>query len=373
MRPEWMTISDEDLPLEISGEKSEPYDLDEQWKLFAPFVHPFESDRSVYKTAKYTKPVFVDFHPALWRRLVKSTAVRLALDFVMELGFVPASDDDVEAWLDPTRRTSVRFRYVIHEVGTKQVTFDASVVSENVGPERVRQLEAEVKELTRQLRYFRQSEAAPGPIVNPSIVNSKPVTASISGGSLISLQFNILDADSSPFVVSIGALTGRMLMPCTIFDHKYIMFAAPQHPRGSVAVTVLCTSLNGNLRRYAKSVWMEYRSLESATQLSHHAVNQLLHDLPLPSSTTGLDPSENAENKSEAMSMVDDNEDTVSDNLSVAAGQPEPHLPLTREMLDMLVGRIPPVYATLVPPSGSRRLGTSECSETMQTVAASGD
>lgn len=82
------------------------------------------------------------------------------------------------------------------------------------------------------------------------------------------------------------------LVPCSVVEHRFVMFVAPPRPKGSVAVTVFCTT-DGSLRRYAPSVWMEYRQPElSRTVLSYHAVNQLTQDVPLPSSATIADPSE---------------------------------------------------------------------------------
>eukprot|EP00742_Colponemidia_sp_Colp-10_P015582 GILJ01017797.1.p1 GENE.GILJ01017797.1~~GILJ01017797.1.p1 ORF type:complete len:653 (-),score=85.43 GILJ01017797.1:105-2063(-) len=496
--------------------------LESQWLHFRKFVSPYESDRTRYR--RYPKPTFVNFHPALWRWLVKNSSTRKALDLLLLLGFVAAADDDVEQWIIVGRTAPIRFRFVVQEVGIKQVKFDDAI--EEPTDERIRELEHEVRELTRQLRMMKsQSQAkdlgpdeggqptppnlmaSPPPAAHteapsldgceadaacewaaasvsltgngfdgedeegsfiggsvldsradgvsengremlhspfgdavshlegtisaasrggqlevsslasletdgrryqkresalsedsspikgrrlatdtprpatglvrlssptsgsqdkhqlnissvmsdnivPAIVNKNQLVASVAGNAVVCLEVNYLDPDVAPFVVCVSSVGSRWLCPCSIVEHTYILFVAPAHRRGSVSVSLLCTTESGSLKRYTKAVWMEYQHDEGTTStqsaaiavgilhsavlvgsggpLSRHAVNQLRAEVPLPSSVTLPDPSE----RSEATSGVGDYDDFNSDNVSISAS--EPRLPLTREALDRL-------------------------------------
>lgn len=221
--------------------------------------------------------------------------------------------------------------------------------------DKIRELELEVKELTRQLRLMKSREVsspshlAPSsatvpssrttsPLVppTPAIINNRPYVASSTGNTPVCLQLNYLEPDLAPYCVSIAGLFGRQILPCTIVNHRYILFIAPAHPGGSVSVTVLCT-VGNSLRKYCKSTWLEYKDLGQT--LSHHAVNQLVSDIPLPCSNTAPDPSEagvNTEGKSEADGLEDVETATAASNDNSLITPADDHPPLTREMLDML-------------------------------------
>ena len=365
------------VPGELLGEpadwESEQW-LDQQWQLMKGLVVPYETARPTYRQ-RYQRPVIVSMAPVLWRALVSKSSVSRALDLLLLLGFVPlnGNDDDVQLWSDERRQDGIRLRLVLHEPNTKQVSFD-----EGVAPaERVKDLEQEVKELTKQLRIFKSREAstvsespeltAPTPHI---MLMGKGLMASTAGGSLVCIPVNYLDPDFVPYVVGLSGHGISRLIPCTIVDHRFIVFVAPPANRGSFALTLLCT-VGTTLKRYAKSVWLEYKSSEAFSVLSHHAVNQLVHDIALPSSATLGDPSDGPEFKSEAASCVDDQDDAVSECSAGTSAVVEPHLPLTREMLDMIPGGFHqgPGGVSRAPGSIRRSGANSECSE--PTIASS--
>lgn len=400
---------------------------DAQWRLLETWIRPYEEDRSAYRSSKYERPVVVSVEGFLWRNLVSRTSVQFALDLFLLFGFAPIPTGEYEGihqWAEMTSKEDVddiRFRFLLSDDSQRpsaMPVLDRSGLAPWVGgraddvqrppiqissatpsardemeaTEKIRELENEVRELTKQLRLLKSREvqsqregslphqatnsyaastlsgggesphqamdavlraqgspASSHPPVPQTILPAgRSLVASTSGGSIVCLPFNYLDPDAAPFVVSVAmGAQGFHLIPCSVVEHRFVLFVAPPHPRGSLAVTVLCTR-EGSLRRYAKSVWLEYRPPESTkTVLSYHAVNQLMQDVPLPSSATLADPSENAtELKSEDVgsnALEDElfvgDADNVSDNGSVGTvgGGVEPqHLPLTREMLEMI-------------------------------------
>jgi hypothetical protein len=191
----------------------------------------------------------------------------------------------------------------------------------------------------------------------PYIMTSlhKPLVASTAGGTIVGLPVSYLDPNLAPYVVglqntlglqharaassapSTSSLPGTAnnnnsssssgdyhLVPCSVVERRLILFVAPASSRGSAAVFILCTH-EGCLRRYTRSVWIEYRSPHETTTtstLSYHAVNQLTQDLPLPSSATLVDPSENATENMEGLEDDDggDGGSGGGDRASAAAG-----------------------------------------------------
>ncbi|ESL09148.1 hypothetical protein TRSC58_03138 [Trypanosoma rangeli SC58] len=217
---------------------------------------------------------------------------------------------------------------------------------------RIRNLEAEVKDLTRQIRLLKSRESdREGSVMSdvgsqnetpqPHIIvcPERPFIASTNCHSLVCLPVNYLDPDCAPYVVSLGASTGRTLLACTIVEHRYVIFLAPPHRRGSLAVVLLCTR-DGTLRPYTRAVWLEYRAQDPPNTLTHHAVNQLLQEIPLPSSATVVEPnpSEVEQTKSES-AFEDDNTFCDTDTAVSTSDQGlelEPRLPLTKEMLQLI-------------------------------------
>ena len=314
---------------------------EDQWSKFEPYIRPFEADRSAYR--QYPRPLIITCRTPLWLRLTKNNGLRRAVDGMMLLGFIPTDLKMLEGELDPTQQETVRFHMVDQARAGQRVSFDDPPEVEPA--EKVRELEYEVRELTKQLRLLRSRDSghkdsqSPSPLLPPvpQVVTTKPYLASISGNTPVCLQLNYLDPDVAPYFVSLATLTGRQILPCTVVNHRYILFIAPAHPGGSVACSVLCTGSTGALRKYAKSIWLEYKDLGQT--LSHHAVNQLVSDIPLPSTLSAPDPSEvgmNTEGKSEGDALEDVETSTAlsNDNISLSVG--DEHPPLTREMLDML-------------------------------------
>ncbi|EKF39505.1 hypothetical protein MOQ_000267 [Trypanosoma cruzi marinkellei] len=217
---------------------------------------------------------------------------------------------------------------------------------------RIRNLEAEVKELTRQIRLLKSRDSdRDGSVLSdvtsqnetpqPHIIVSpdRPFIASTNCHALVCLPVNYLDPDCAPYVVSLGVSKGRTLLACSIVEHRYVIFLAPPHRRGSMAVVLLCTR-DGTLRPYTRAVWLEYRAEDPPNTLTHHAVNQLLQEIPLPSSATVIDPnpSEVEQTKSES-AFEDDNTFCDTDTAVSTSDQgldSEPRLPLTKEMLQLI-------------------------------------
>ncbi|CUG86326.1 Hypothetical protein, putative [Bodo saltans] len=135
----------------------------------------------------------------------------------------------------------------------------------------------------------------------PYIMTSmhKPLVASTSGGTIIGLPVSYLDPNLAPYVVGLqntnallpqhaptanrqSSTSGEIdnntissdnggsdyhLVPCTVVERRMILFVAPASSRGSAAVFILCTH-DGCLRRYTRSVWIEYRSPHESTTTS---------------------------------------------------------------------------------------------------------
>jgi hypothetical protein len=358
-----------EFDLELTG--LDRQDLELLWQQLESHVVPFELDRHAYRSTKYHRPVLITMNPNVWRRVVRSSSIGQALDIMLMLGFVPVASEDIVQWAAAADENvdGIKFQCLHQDptpaaspsVAPRQVTFE-DPPEESPSHARVRELESEVRELTRQLRLLKSREAVEEPeSATPPVpcIISKSLVAS-TNGSLVCLRVSYLDPDGAPYVVSLSAHTGRLLVPCTVVEHRFVLFVAPPHPRGSLAITLLCT-VEGVLRRYTRSVWLEYRPYHETKggALSHHAVNQLIQEIPLPSSATLAEPSEVTEFKSEAASTFDDNEtDATSDNGSTAGT--ECHLPLTKEMLEMMGAN----SSLPVPVAGRRDVGPhSEWSE----------
>jgi hypothetical protein len=374
---------------------------------------PYEASRATYRQ-RYPRPVVVAAVPLLWRAVVARSSIARALDLFLLLGFVPFSNEEdlAQCALDAGRTEPIRLRLVLQD-GPKQVSwFEDSSQTPGADPlgnstyggtlaagsspaaDRVRDLEQEVRELTKQLRILKAREVASnsstaavaaaastaasaaspaeGTPVSPELIAPTPqivlggkgLIASTTGGSLVCVPVNYLDPDLVPYVIGLSGHGTQRLIPCTVVEHRFVVFVAPPANRGSFAMTLLCT-VGAQLRRYAKSVWLEYKP--SDTVLSHHAVNQLVNDIPLPSSATLGDPSDGTELKSEAASCIDDQDDAASECSAGTSGlMPEPHLPLTREMLDMIPASGFPHQSgggSRVTGSLRRSVANSECSE----------
>lgn len=181
----------------------------------------------------------------------------------------------------------------------------------------------------------------------------RPLTASTHSSTLVCLPVNYLDPDCAPYVVSLASHKGRMLIACSIVEHRYVCFIAPPNPTGSYAVALLCTR-DGALQRYTKAVWIEYSPLDQPHTLTSHAVNQLLSEVPhattrytASTATTTIGPPEDHgemnELHSESATFEDDTNticdtETVSDFglRSTADSTADPPLPLTKALLESI-------------------------------------
>ncbi|KAH9600651.1 hypothetical protein LSM04_009615 [Trypanosoma melophagium] len=217
---------------------------------------------------------------------------------------------------------------------------------------RIRNLEAEVRELTRQIRILKSREleqevstvcdvASQNESPQPHIIvrPDRPFIASTNCHALVCLPVNYLDPDCAPYVVSLGAASGRMLLACTIVEHRYVIFVAPPQRHGSLAVVLLCTR-EGTLRPYTRAVWLEYRAQDPPNTLTHHAVNQLLQEIPLPSSATAIDPNPSEMEQAKSESAFEDDNTFCDTDTAVSTSdhglETEPRLPLTKEMLQLI-------------------------------------
>lgn len=333
----WNEMTLEDVPdIEFPEGEDIEAQLDEIWVKLGQFVRPFEPLRSEYRTSKYSKPVIIDIHQLLWSATEAKLGQRGALDWFLLLGLLHIGEGI------PNGDEPMRFRVLLHTT-SKQVSF-VDQPSEEV--ERVRELELEIRELTKQLRGKSGEPSPPceSPVVaglpHAVVVNNKPLIASINGDTIVCLQLREpLDPELAPYVISFATGSGKYLVPCSIVEQRFVLFLAPAHPIGSVAITVLCTVGGGVLHKHTKALWLEYKPPTAAT-LSRHAVNQIAADVPL----APPDPSEvdvantNTELKSEMeRSEIDEMEDpAMSDNMSNATGGEDPHPPLTHELLEML-------------------------------------
>lgn len=388
-------MSPEDIPAGVSAvcESDAGGDLEAhweaQWKLFVKLVRPYEADRSVYRTASSKQFSNIVVHPLLWRALVRPTgeAVATAVQGFLILGFIPLNDNVHKAPPDANEPVAFRLLKTLQRTETAsepspkpRVSFDEGHVDDAASNERIRQLESEVRDLSKQLRFLRLRDRdaantntsacdSPTPPIPTILTNGKPIIASTGGNSAVCFQLNYLDPDVAPFVVSLADYGGRQLLPCQILERCFVVFIAAPHPAGSVSATLLCTTPGGGLRKYCRAVWLEYREPEAMGMLSHHAVNQLMGDIPLPSSTTAPDPSESAvENNAENEVDATEDDDQYSE-FSVSASTAQ-HPPLTREMLEMLqLGR--PLTCPAPPIRRVHSGNGSECSDQPQPTQTS--
>jgi hypothetical protein len=225
--------------------------------------------------------------------------------------------------------------------------------------DRIRELEAEVRELSRQLRTFqadRRSSQTNSPTSQVVINNCRPGIVAAGVATTVRVTVSALDADFAPYSIKIG----RSIVPCVVTDRRVLSFVTPMLPSGSTPLQVMCTTAQGSVRRYGRAVWIESKPLRGSAlavassaghvpegmahrqpeRLTRHAVNQLAPEVPLPSGSTMRDPSETGRTSmvesTAAKSEYDDTTDTES-NTAVS----EVRVPLTREMLDMFSGRHP--------------------------------
>jgi len=288
------------------------------WRLLSDFVSPFEADREMYDTMSNRT---ILLHPMLWSRLTGEVGVPVSLAGFSLLGFtvtdsVPGEPSamrrEVETRTQNRRRLSHSSSAVnvpprspgiggVTAPGDKDgdrrsVSFETSgdggplphVMDESYQDNESyqRDLEQQVRELQKSLKQL--SKSKDNAVLDPQVVGVPPV-ASTTGGTVVPLQISVLDPDLMPYCISLSMTTERRIVPCTIVDHQYLVFVAPAHPPGSVSVTILCGP-GPVLRRYCKSVWLEYRPEESvpprapqpvhverpaAVPLTHHQINQI--------------------------------------------------------------------------------------------------
>jgi len=256
------------------------------------------------------------------------------------------------------------------ELDTQSQTTSASapprVLFEDEGSpiDRIRELEAEVRELSRMLRvvqHDRQRGSQTNSPTNQHIVsNCRPSTVPAGIPTTVRVTVSGLEPDFAPFSIKVG----RSIVPCIVTDRRVLSFVTPMLPPGSTPLQVMCTTAQGSVRRYGRAVWIESKPLRGSAigsltaqtmaaaaaagdtaafvepRLTRHAVNQLAPEVPLPSGSTLRDPSETGRtsvvDSTVGKSEYDDNTTDTESN----AGLGEARVPLTREMLDMFSGRI---------------------------------
>ncbi|CBH11555.1 hypothetical protein, conserved [Trypanosoma brucei gambiense DAL972] len=266
-------------------------------------------------------------------------------------------------------------------------------------------LEAQVKELKRQVRFLKlqKSGAHDGVAiwdgslaslptsptrVAPSSTSQQlstqephitihhdvPLVASTSCQTPVWLSVSYLDPDCAPYVVSLGTGSSRTLLACATAEQRFVFFVAPPCCRGRRPVDLLCTR-DGTLHRYAGPVWLDYRAQDPPNTLTHHAVNQLLQDIPLPTSTVSVDAANLSEAELAKSESVFDDDNTGCDTdtaatVSELGFESEPRLPLTKEMLRFIQNG---ALSSSIP--RRRRVGTSavESSSTGGVVDADRD
>jgi hypothetical protein len=260
-----------------------------------------------------------------------------------------------------------------------RVLFEDEMSDAGAAVDRIRELEAKVRDLKRELRAsqppssmrdFRHGNTSPRG--DPCIIRVRPKSVLVQGGTPVRLTMNFLDPDASPFYARVGSAP---LQRCAVIERRYLCFTAPSHEAGSAALTVLYTppapvystddaeAGSRHLHKYCRSVWMDYR-VSGATHdvagpvwsgtvpLSHHAVAAFAGtEIPLPSLHS-------LRNLSEAQASGATDEGTETETLysephggawsessagTVLAGgggsRRGNHVALTREMLEMLQAR----------------------------------
>jgi hypothetical protein len=352
----WEELSTADLPdnisvtdpLATSTSQSESIVLltnqqnawDALWPAMERFVRPFEADRQQYRNpSRYGRTSVIDVHRVLFRGLVESSgSTRRVLDGFAHLGLIPI-EPFVESESEP-----VRFRIAgIRGTGASRVIFE----DEGAPIERIRELEEEVRDMSRLLRQLqgsRSTQSSPMPPQPKRIVSVKPSVVAPAAHTSVRVGVSFLDPDLSPYSVSLD----NAVVPCAVVEHRFLVFNAPPHAVGSVPLLINCTTSKGQ-RRYCRGTWLEYGTLKNGVNagsaLTRHAINQLPRDIPLPSSTTAPDPSETAKSVTEgAKSEWDDTTETETDDGTTVSTE---RMPLTREMLEKLQ------LAAIAPQSGT--------------------
>jgi hypothetical protein len=205
------------------------------------------------------------------------------------------------------------------DVDTQSQTTSASapprVLFEDEGSpiDRIRELEAEVRELSRMLRVVQHDRQRGSQTNSPTntqqiIVSCRPSTVAAAVPTTVRVIVSALEADFAPYSIKVG----RSIVPCIVSDRRTLSFVTPTLPPGSTPLQVMCTTAEGSVRRYGRAVWIEskpQRGMSLTAQaiaaaavsetagagegrLTRHAVNQLAPDVPLPSGSTLRDPSE---------------------------------------------------------------------------------
>nr|CCC90794.1 conserved hypothetical protein [Trypanosoma congolense IL3000] len=263
-------------------------------------------------------------------------------------------------------------------------------------------LEAHMKELRRHVQFFKLDELSSSNRSDPTdhVPSSQPqlspvlrtllplqhrlqeprtidhhgfpLAASTRYQTPLWLSVSHLDPDCAPYVISLGTGSGRTLLACTIVEHRFVFFVAPPRRCGLRPVALLCTR-DGNLRPYAGPVWLEHRAHDPPNTLTHHAVNQLLQDIPLPTSAISVDAANLSEAEAAKSESCFDDDNTGCETDTAATGselgfESEPHLPLTKEMLRFIQN------TTLPAATPNRRfVAVSESNSTATVVAVEVD
>ena len=137
----------------------------------------------------------------------------------------------------------------------------------------------------------------------PYVITKHRYVANIAGNTPVCLQISYLDPDYAPYYVKIKYSTGAEIFECTVINYEYLLFVAPPYSTlGSVAVTVLCTN-STKLKKYCKSIWLIYKRLFKS--LTHHMINQIVMDIPLLSTNSGIDPCESLKSEIEGRNDLD--------------------------------------------------------------------
>eukprot|EP00760_Papus_ankaliazontas_P022975 PhM_4_TR19099/c0_g1_i1/m.29895 len=333
------------------------------WRLASDFIYPYEVEREMYDIEPTHNPVL---HPLLFYRMCGELSYPYVANGFAKLGFTIATAPSITYNADTAevvalrrerhnRATSslgsistnstalsgstaatrsVSFEHPLQQpsaqghnaqgqpspttsqIGADDVTSCGGEECSTPTPDmsmsgsitRERDLEQQVRDLSRQLRQLRStsSRATPAPSEqqqptspkDPHIILTSPLVASTLGGSVVPLQISALDPDCMPYCISLSMNTERRIVPCTIVDHVYVVFVAPPHPAGSVSVALMCGP-GPLLRRYCRSVWLEYRDIsdgvaptttlpapqvvtptltsppQPVATLTHHQVNQI--------------------------------------------------------------------------------------------------